>query len=57
VVGAGLQVTARLDVEIEPAVAGAIRTSLMRRRKWPTFRPDAKRAAPPVGSVWLEPAT
>ena len=32
-------------------------TSAMRRRKWPTLRPDAKRAAPSVGSVWFEPAT
>ena len=39
------------------AAAGPIRTSLMRRRKWRALSPEAKRAAPPVGSVWLEPAT
>ncbi len=42
------------------ASAGAAscrRTSAMRRRKWRTLRPEAKRAAPSVGSVWFEPAT
>ena len=39
------------------AAASPIRTSLMRRRKWPAYSPEAKRAAPPVGSVWFEPAT
>jgi len=33
------------------------RTSAIRRRKWRTLRPEAKRAAPSVGSVWFEPAT
>ena len=33
-----------------------IRTSAMRRRKWRALRPEAKRAAPSVGSAWLEPA-
>ena len=35
----------------------ARRTSAIRRRKWRTLRPEAKRAAPSVGSVWFEPAT
>ena len=39
------------------SAAGPMRTSLMRRRKWRGLRPEAKRAAPPVGSVWFEPAT
>ena len=42
------------------ASAGAAslrRTSAIRRRKWRTLRPEAKRAAPSVGSVWFEPAT
>ena len=39
------------------AAAGPTRTSLMRRRKCATLSPDAKRAAPSVGSVWFEPAT
>ena len=33
------------------------RTSAIRRRKWRGESPEANRAAPPVGSVWLEPAT
>ena len=37
--------------------AAPMRTSLMRRRKWRTESPEAKRAAPAVGSVWFEPAT
>ena len=37
--------------------AGPTRTSHIVRRKWATVRPDAKRAAPSVGSVWFEPAT
>src|SRR6185312_1811576 len=32
-------------------------TSAMRRRKWRADSAEAKRAAPPVGSEWLEPAT
>ena len=39
------------------AAAGPIRTSLMRRRKWRGPSCEANRAAPPVGSVWFEPAT
>ena len=39
------------------SAAGPMRTSLMRRRKWRALSPEAKRAAPPVGSVWFEPAT
>src|SRR4051794_143344 len=45
-----------------PAGASAVAaapmwTSAMRRRKWRTESEEAKRAAPPVGSEWLEPAT
>src|SRR5262249_52603393 len=36
---------------------GPMRTSAMRRRKWRADSVEAKRAAPPVGSTWLEPAT
>ena len=36
---------------------GRSRTSLMRRRKWRGPSAEAKRAAPPVGRVWFEPAT
>ena len=39
------------------AAAGPTCTSLKRRRKWRADRPDAKRAEPPVGSEWFEPAT
>ncbi len=34
-----------------------ILTSAMRRRKWRGESPEAKRAAPPVGRMWLEPTT
>ena len=37
--------------------AAPIRTSAMRRRKCRAESPEAKRAAPSVGSVWFEPAT
>ena len=36
---------------------GGIATSAIVRRKWRTLSPDAKRAAPSVGSTWFEPAT
>ena len=37
--------------------ASPIRTSAILRRKWRGESIEAKRAAPPVGSTWLEPAT
>ena len=37
--------------------ASPIRTSAIVRRKWRGESAEAKRAAPPVGSTWLEPAT
>ena len=39
------------------AASGEIRTSLKWRRKCRNESPEAKRAEPPVGSTWLEPAT
>ena len=39
------------------ATASPTWTSLMRRRNWRGDRPEAKRAEPPVGSEWFEPAT
>ena len=39
------------------SAAPLIRTTLMRRRNCRVDSPDVNRAAPPVGSVWLEPAT
>ncbi len=40
-----------------PTASAPIRTSAIRRRKCLADSPEAKRAAPPVGSTWLEPAT
>ena len=39
------------------AAASPMCTSLMRRRNWRGDRPEAKRAEPPVGRLWFEPAT